>query len=126
MPWRGSSKPIEPAGSFGLRRLGSLDRGQRADVGRERLAVGRAELLKAADDLGHLAAEAVAVRRLTGLEQLDEILLRIGQALLRDVGHEAVGIAARIGSAGEALARDDAAQDIARRMAFGAMGRAVG
>ena len=103
-----------------LRALRPIYRRQGFDIGRDGGAVLGAELRSIAHHLHHRAADAVAVRQVAGLQHGRDILLRpVADPLLRDVGHPS--IAFEIRPARETLPEFDAAQKIARAVAFGAM-----
>src|SRR5262245_19399432 len=125
--------PPGPAGPYALfllrlfrlfRRLGAFDRRQRLDVGRDRLAVGFGQALRRAHHFGHRSADRIAGGRGAGGENLDDVGLGIiADALGRDVRDPVVAHGG--GAAGEALALDDAAEEVARAVAFGAVAGAV-
>src|SRR6516164_9697829 len=107
-----------------LRRLWSLDRRQRFHIFADRGAVGWLELQHILDHRDHRAAGAVAVGRDTILQVVGDVFRApVAKPLLRHVRHPA--LAFRIGAARKALARDDAAEEIARAVALGAMAKAV-
>src|SRR3954462_3527662 len=117
-PPRGAGAALILLGLFRLFR--PFDRRQCLDVGRNRLAILRRELRGIAHHRGHRAADRIAVGRLTGLQQIGDILVGIvTKTLLRDVGNPALALG--IGTTGKALLRDDAPERRARRVTLGAM-----
>src|SRR6202035_5170093 len=87
-------------------------------------AIFRAQLRGVPNYPPHRSADGIAIGRLPGFEEIADVLFApVRNALLRDVRHPA--LAFRIGPAGEALAGDDAAEEIARAMTLRAMAEAV-
>src|SRR4029079_13183528 len=119
-----TTKVMPDAATSGARNGWLFRRPQRLQGDCNSLAIGGAELTRVGDDLNHRATDTVGIRRHAAVEHFDEILdLPVMQLALREVGH-----AARPGrplAAGEAPARDDRAEKIARRMTFGAMAGCV-
>src|SRR5208282_3354346 len=128
--------PLRPARSgteisFLRRRLRTLPRRQRDDVGGDRRTVGGVELGGVADRLDHRAAGEITGRIHAVVEETGDVFRRPGDILLRpmlqpdrgDVRHPALAV--RTGSAGKARAGDDGAEKIARAVAFGAVPGAV-
>src|SRR5713226_547389 len=69
-----------------FRLLRPLDRRQRLDVGGDRGAVGITQFAGVGDDLSHVAADGIAIRRVAGLEQFDQLLDRpTAQSVLGDI-----------------------------------------
>src|SRR5204862_2534372 len=94
------------------RRLRSLDRWQRLDVGRHSGAIVGTKLPRVAHHRPHRAADGIPVRCLPGLEHVGDVILRpIAKSLLSDVGHPVVPLGMR--PTGKALAGDDAAGQVA-------------
>src|SRR5262249_10094358 len=106
-------------------RLRPLDRRQRFYIARDRGAIPGRQLRRVAHDRAHRTADGIAVGQIAGLEDARDIALRIiADAGRRDVGDPAAA-ALRIRAAGKSLACDDAAEHVARTVAFGAMARTV-
>src|SRR5581483_49211 len=117
--------------SFLRWRSRSLDRRQRGNVGRDGGAIVGTEQRRVRDHFGHRSAGVIAVRIHAVAEKARNVFLRprdlvaapMTEAGRRDVGHPAFAVRRR--AAGKPLAFDDAAEDIARRMTFGAVAGAV-
>src|SRR5262249_25292389 len=105
---------------FLLRRRRSLDRRQVEDIIGHRGAILGAQQRGVLDHLGHRAAGVIAGRIHAVVEEACDVLFLPGgviaapvaQTRPRGVGHPALAVRRR--PAGEALARDDAAEEIAR------------
>src|SRR5262249_48854710 len=107
------------------RTLRAFDRRQRFEVERDRAAVLRRQFRRIGDHRRHRATDRIAVGQISGLKDAFDVALRVvAYTCRRDVGDPAVA-AFRIGPAGKALARDDAAEAIAGAVALRAMARTV-
>src|SRR5262245_35927845 len=107
------------------RTLRAFDRRQRFEVERDRAAVLCRQFRRIGGRRRHCARARVAGGQIAGLEDALDVPLRVvAYTCRRDVGDPAVA-AFRVGPAGKALARDDAAEAIAGAVALRAMARTV-
>src|SRR6267154_5307326 len=75
-----------------------FDRRERFEIDRDRGVFVRRQLRAIAHDLGHTAANGIAVGRHASLEHVDDVFLRpVADALLGDVGYPTLPV--RIGTA---------------------------
>src|SRR5215470_12581195 len=112
------------SGSYS-RVLRPFDRRQRFEVERDRATIYCRKLRRTAHHGRHQATHRIAVGHVSTLEDAFDVALRIvAYTRWRDIGDGAVA-AFRIGTAGKALAFDDAAERIGRAVALRAMARAV-
>src|SRR5438128_12601347 len=107
------------------RALRPFDQRQRFDVERDRGAIVRRKFRRIGDHCRHRATDRIAVGHVAALEDSFDVALGIiADSCWRDIGDGAVA-AFRIGTAGKALACDDAAEGVARAVALRAMARAA-
>src|SRR6266436_1432515 len=113
---------MSPPVSWALR---PLHRRQRFDVKRDRGTIVRRKFRRIGHHGRHQATDRIAVGHVPALEDSFDVALGVvADSCWRDIGDGAVA-AFRIGTAGKALACDDAAEEIARAVALRAMARAV-
>src|SRR5271166_5949743 len=94
------------------------------EVARNRGQVRLGDLLEAADDRGHGAAEYVARRGEASRQRVGYVAVRpVHETLCGDVGGLAPAVRER--AAGQPTLLDDAAEEVAGRVALGAMSRTL-
>src|SRR5882672_8589277 len=107
-----------------LRRRLALDRRQRLDVSRDRVAVGASHFRGVAYYLDHAAADTIGIGRLAVFQRSGDVGFRpLLELELSDVGNAALAVGTW--TAGETQARDHAAERVARGVTFRAMAGSV-